>query len=143
MATAAEQPANTAASQARRPGKRALDAFGGGVPMALLALAVTALGFWRTFFAQLGNIDAVHMWHGASATGWLVLVLVQASLISSRKPKLRRRVRAVRKRARPARSCMRSPAHADEIRSSALRNSSGPFAARARASVTTRRPSNG
>ena len=90
MATAAEQPANTAASQARRPGKRALDAFGGGVPMALLALAVTALGFWRTFFAQLGNIDAVHMWHGASATGWLVLVLVQASLISSRKPKWHR-----------------------------------------------------
>jgi hypothetical protein len=84
MATTAEQLVQRE-GPARRPVKRATEPFGGGVPMALLALAVTAVGFWRTFFAQLGNIDAAHMWHGASSTGWLVLVLVQASLIGSRK----------------------------------------------------------
>ncbi len=85
MASLVEQPSENSGSAMRRSRKRALDAFGGGVPMALLALAVTCIGFWRTFFAQLGAIDAVHMWHGATSTGWLVLVLVQASLISSRK----------------------------------------------------------
>ncbi len=90
MATAAELVRAASANPAKPARKRPLDAFGGGVPMALLALAVTALGFWRTFFAQLGNIDAVHMWHGATSTGWLVLVLVQASLISSRKHKWHR-----------------------------------------------------
>jgi hypothetical protein len=58
--------------------------------MALLALAVTAIGFWRTFFSQLGNVDAVHMWHGATSTGWLVLVLTQASLIGARNYRLHR-----------------------------------------------------
>jgi hypothetical protein len=83
MATTAEQAA-AGEAPSRRPVKRSTEPFGGGVPMALLALAVTAIGFWRTFFSQLGNIDAAHMWHGASSTGWLVLVLVQASLIGSR-----------------------------------------------------------
>ena len=53
--------------------------------MALLALAVTLIGFWRSFFTVLPQTDAIHMWHGASSTGWLVLVLVQASLIRSRR----------------------------------------------------------
>jgi hypothetical protein len=74
----------------KRTPRRTTDPFGGGVPMALLALAVTALGFWRTFFSQLGNIDAVHMWHGATSTGWLVLVLTQSSLISARNYRLHR-----------------------------------------------------
>jgi uncharacterized membrane protein len=87
MATLAEKPA---AAVKKRPVRRATDPFGGGVPMALLALAVTGIGFWRTFFSQLGNIDAVHMWHGATSTGWLVLVLTQASLIGSRQYKLHR-----------------------------------------------------
>lgn len=58
--------------------------------MALLALAVTALGFWRTFFSQLGNVDVPHMLHGASSTGWLVLVLVQSTLIRSRDYRMHR-----------------------------------------------------
>ncbi len=74
--------ASTAAEQ--RPKRRSTDPFGGGIPMALLALAVTVIGFWRTFFSVLPQTDALHMWHGASSTGWLVLVLVQASLIQSR-----------------------------------------------------------
>ena len=87
MATVARQPE---AQAGKRPAKRKADPFGGGVPMALLALAVTAIGFWRTFFSQLGNIDSVHMWHGATSTGWLVLVLTQASLIGSRQYRLHR-----------------------------------------------------
>lgn len=69
---------------------RAKDPFGGGVPMALTAIAVTLLGFWRTFFSQLGNVDAAHLLHGMLSTGWLVLVLVQASLIGFRKFKWHR-----------------------------------------------------
>lgn len=87
MATTAEgipAPAKTGKK------KRSTDPFGGGMPMALLALAVTGLGFWRTFFSQLGQVDAAHMIHGASSTGWLALVLVQASLIRSRDYKLHR-----------------------------------------------------
>jgi hypothetical protein len=78
------------AQMIKRPVNRARDPFGGGIPMALAAIAVTLLGFWRTFFSQLGNVDAAHMLHGALATGWLVLVLVQASLIGSRKFKWHR-----------------------------------------------------
>lgn len=83
------QGASAQTSQ-RKALKRSTDPFGGGIPMALLALAVTALGFWRTFFAQLGNVDAAHMLHGATSTGWLVLVLVQASLIGARNYKWHR-----------------------------------------------------
>lgn len=58
--------------------------------MALGAIAVTLLGFWRTFFSRLGDVDAAHMLHGATSTGWLVLVLVQAALIGSRQFKWHR-----------------------------------------------------
>lgn len=89
MATVADRP--PAANERPAGGsRRPADLFSGGVPWALFALLATAIGFWKTFFSQLGNIDAVHMWHGASSTGWLVLVLVQATLISSRQHKLHR-----------------------------------------------------
>lgn len=65
--------------------RRSSEPFGGARALALLAIAVTLIGFWRTFFTQLGNIDMLHMLHGASSVGWLVLVLVQASLIRARK----------------------------------------------------------
>lgn len=67
------------------PTRRARDPFGGARALALLAIAVTLIGFWRTFFSQLDNTDTLHMLHGASSTGWLVLVLVQASFIRARK----------------------------------------------------------
>lgn len=70
--------------------RRAIDLFGGAIPMALLALAVTGIGFWRTYFSRLGAVDAAHMLHGVTMTGWLVLVLVQAWLIRSRDVKLHR-----------------------------------------------------
>ena len=65
--------------------RRSSEPFGGARALALLAIAVTLIGFWRTFFTQLGNTDTLHMLHGASSVGWLVLVLVQASLIRARK----------------------------------------------------------
>ncbi|HXK22894.1 MAG TPA: hypothetical protein VMS55_09495 [Myxococcota bacterium] len=89
MATTAELPAKRETTN-RRPLKRPTDRFGGSIPMALGAIAVTLLGFWRTFFSQLGKVDAAHRLHGALATGWLVLVLVQASLIGSRRYKWHR-----------------------------------------------------
>jgi hypothetical protein len=73
-----------------RRAKRAADPFRGGIPIALVALAVTLIGFWRTFFSQLGHVDAAHMLHGAAATGWLVLILSQAALIRSREFKWHR-----------------------------------------------------
>ena len=64
---------------------RARDAFGGGIPLALVAIAVTVAGFWPSFFSRLGEVPAAHMVHGMLATGWLVLVLVQASFIRLRR----------------------------------------------------------
>jgi hypothetical protein len=73
-----------------RSSNRARDSFGGGIPLAALAILVTLIGFWPTFFSRLGDVDTVHMLHGMLATGWLVLVLVQASLIGVRKPRWHR-----------------------------------------------------
>ena len=73
-----------------RPARRAADPFGGGIPLALLAIAVTLIGFWRTFFSKLGQVDLAHTLHGAASTGWLVLVLVQAALIRFRQFKWHR-----------------------------------------------------
>lgn len=64
--------------------RRAPESFGGAIPLALLAIVVTLIGFWGTFFSRLGSTDAAHMVHGAASTGWLVLVLAQAALIRSR-----------------------------------------------------------
>jgi hypothetical protein len=78
------------AATVERSSNRARDAFGGAIAMALVAIAMTLLGFWPTFFSKLGQVDAAHMLHGASSTGWLVLVLVQAVLIRSRQFKWHR-----------------------------------------------------
>lgn len=79
---------------AKRPAKRLVnragDPFGGGIPLALLAILVTLAGFWPTFFSRLSEVNAAHMVHGMLATGWLVLVLVQASLIGARRFKWHR-----------------------------------------------------
>lgn len=74
----------------RRSANRAGDPFGGGIPLALVAIAVTLIGFWRTFFSQLGQVDVAHMLHGVASTGWLVLVLAQAALIRLREFKWHR-----------------------------------------------------
>ena len=86
MATVAHEPVKPAASaQAWRA-----RAFGGVLAISLVSIAVTLIGFWRTFFARLLETDFAHHLHGWTATGWLVLVLVQASLIRSRKHQLHR-----------------------------------------------------
>ena len=55
MATIAEQPPK----KPRFSANRVRDPFGGGIPLALLAIAVTLIGFWRTFFTQLPQTDTL------------------------------------------------------------------------------------
>lgn len=82
MTLVLEEPATPAAPRANR----ARDSFRGGVPLAAIAILVTLGGFWPTFFSRLDEVDFAHMFHGMLATGWLVLVLVQAALIGARRP---------------------------------------------------------
>jgi hypothetical protein len=79
MATTAE-PAAT-----RRTAGRNTNPFGGGIPLALAMIAMTGIGFYGTFFARLLETDFVHHLHGWAMTGWLFLVLAQATLIKTRK----------------------------------------------------------
>ena len=88
-----DQIAPTLEQPLKRPARRRVnraDSFGGGLPLAVVAILVTLGGFWPTFFSRLDEVDAAHMLHGMLATGWLVLVLVQASLIGIRKPRWHR-----------------------------------------------------
>ena len=80
----------TTARPAVRAGNRAADPFGGGIEMALVALAATGIGFYRTFFSKPLSLDAAHLLHGVVSTAWLALVLVQALLIRSRRFKIHR-----------------------------------------------------
>lgn len=56
----------------------------------LLALAV--LGFYRSYFAQLLDTDAVHHLHAVTATGWLLLLCAQAWLYRTRRRVLHRQL---------------------------------------------------
>lgn len=67
--------------------RKAASPFGGGIPIALIGIVATAVGFMPTFFMQLGNVDLIHHVHGWTMTGWIALVLTQALLIRSRKYK--------------------------------------------------------
>jgi hypothetical protein len=87
VATTADHP--TAASK-KRPRLRSTEPFGGAITMALIAIVVTLIGFWRTYFSILDQVDLAHMVHGAASTGWLVLVLTQATLIRNRQYKWHR-----------------------------------------------------
>ena len=73
-----------------RPARKSTEPFGGAITMVLVGLAMTGIGFWRTFFSKLGQVDAVHMVHGVIMTGWLLLVIVQASLIRGRQFRVHR-----------------------------------------------------
>jgi hypothetical protein len=70
--------------------KPATTPFAGGIPIALIGLVATALGFFPTFFSRLGQVDLAHLLHGWIMTGWLALVLVQAVLIRQRQYKWHR-----------------------------------------------------
>ncbi len=50
-----------------------------------LIFALTFYGFWPSFFAALRETDVAHMIHGFSAIGWMVLTIVQAVLIRTRR----------------------------------------------------------
>ena len=87
MATQAEIPVGSGDRPKRR---KAATPFGGGIPIALIGIVATFVGFMPTFFSRLGDVDLVHHLHGWTMTGWIVLVLAQAVLIRSRRYKWHR-----------------------------------------------------
>ena len=46
--------------------------------------AITFLSFWPSFFSAITNVDTAIVIHGISATAWMLLTVIQASLIKSR-----------------------------------------------------------
>jgi len=54
------------------------------------ATAVTIAGFVPSYFGRLGKTDAVHHFHGATATTWMLLLIVQAHLATTRRLNLHR-----------------------------------------------------
>jgi len=81
VATQAEVPAGSGPTAKKRT---AATPFGSGIPIAVIGIVATLIGFLPTFFSRLGEVDAVHHLHGWTMTGWVVLVLTQAVLIRSR-----------------------------------------------------------
>jgi hypothetical protein len=80
MATQADVQAAT------RPGKRKpVTPFGGAIPIATIGIVATVIGFMPTFFLRLSEVDAIHLVHGWTMTGWILLVLVQSLLIRTRR----------------------------------------------------------
>lgn len=79
MATQAEPGAAP-----NRPRKKPASPFGSGIPIGVIGLVATVIGFLPTFFSRLSKVDAIHLTHGWTMTAWIVLVLVQATLIRSR-----------------------------------------------------------
>lgn len=57
-----------------------------------LALLVAFAGFYPSYFARLPQTDLAHHFHGASATAWLLLLILQAWLMRTRRIVLHRRV---------------------------------------------------
>jgi hypothetical protein len=87
MATQAETQVGTG-RQTRKP--RTATSFGGAIPIALIGVIATFVGFLPTFFLRQSEVDAVHLVHGWTMTSWILLVLVQATLIRSRRYKYHR-----------------------------------------------------
>jgi len=70
--------------------KKAQTPFVGGIPIAVIGLFATIVGFSPTFFSRLSEVRTVHLVHGWTMTAWIVLVLTQALLIRNRKHKWHR-----------------------------------------------------
>ncbi len=87
MATTAAEAGKKAPS--RKP-KKALTPFGGAVPIAIVGLIGTFVGFFPTFFSRLSEVGVIQQVHGWTMTVWLVVVLTQALLIRSHQYKLHR-----------------------------------------------------
>ncbi len=54
----------------------------------LLALAVMVAGFWPSFFSNPAQNDMLHAIHGALASGWMLILIVQAFLMARGQLKL-------------------------------------------------------
>lgn len=61
-------------------------------PGYVLALVVVLAGFWPSFLMRLADTDAGHMIHGVSATLWMTVPIVQASLMRRGRVTAHRRV---------------------------------------------------
>jgi hypothetical protein len=60
----------------------------GAVAGFILAFAITLLGFWPSFFSNPASNDLGHMLHGLLATGWMIILITQASLMAAGKVRL-------------------------------------------------------
>jgi hypothetical protein len=47
----------------------------------ILALIVTLIGFWPSFFSNPARNDLLHIVHGVLATGWMIMLIAQSWLI--------------------------------------------------------------
>lgn len=65
-----------------------------GQPWAWLtiALVLTVVGFWPSFFGALRSNSAPHLVHGFTATAWMVAVPLQAWFVTHRRQALHRRL---------------------------------------------------
>jgi hypothetical protein len=61
-------------------------------PVFAVALTLSVIGFWPSFFAMLPQTPLPHHVHGWSATAWMTLPLFQYALIRSRNRNLHRLV---------------------------------------------------
>lgn len=48
----------------------------------ILALFATLIGFWPSFFSNPAQNDTLHIVHGALATGWMLMLALQAGLMA-------------------------------------------------------------
>lgn len=58
----------------------------------LLLMLVAFAAFYPSYFSQLGKVDAIRHVHGAVATAWVALLVVQGLLMRQRRTALHRRV---------------------------------------------------
>lgn len=86
MATQAA-PASDSAPKPRRQG---VGPFPASIPIAVIGVLATVIGFLPTFFMRLSEVDVAHLIHGWTMTAWIVLVLTQSLLIRTRRHKAHR-----------------------------------------------------
>lgn len=82
MATQVEAGTKAHSAGAKRRGAAA---YAGALPVALIGLLATLVGFAPTFFMRLGEVDTIHLVHGWTMTGWIALFLAQVTLIRTRR----------------------------------------------------------
>lgn len=87
MATNVNAPANVGAARKKRV---PATPFGASIPIAVIGMVATIVGFMPTFFLRLSDVSTVHLVHGWTMTAWIVLVLTQSLLIRSRQYKWHR-----------------------------------------------------